>query len=97
MMDALGEAAIHESVRFSVSSSVQHQEAENRKAEDLRARRPVESAEDAQKPRLALKREDEGRRRTVIESGRIVIEKYDADGKLVRKIPPGYVPFRERV
>ena len=30
-----------------------------------------------------------------IEEGQIIVERYDRKGKLVKKVPPGYVPFGE--
>jgi hypothetical protein len=35
--------------------------------------------------------------RNSIENGKLVVEKYDEDGNLVKKTPPGYLPIGERV
>jgi hypothetical protein len=44
-----------------------------------------------------MESDERPKKRTVIERGEIIVEKYDAEGKLVSKTPPGYVPFEERV
>jgi len=35
--------------------------------------------------------------RNSLEEGQWIVEKYDSDGKLVKKIPPGFLPFGETV
>ena len=97
MINAIGEAAIQQSIRFSVSSSVQQHEAEIKKTDKKREYRPVEKSEDSTAPKLEMESSEETKKRTVIERGEIIVEKYDADGKLLSKTPPGYVPFEERV
>ena len=34
---------------------------------------------------------------TTIEDNRIIVKKYDKEGKLVNQIPAGYVPMDERI
>jgi hypothetical protein len=34
--------------------------------------------------------------RNIIENGKVILEKYDEDGKLIQRVPPGYVPFGEK-
>lgn len=97
MINAIGEAAIQQSIRLSASSSVQHQEAEFKKTERQRENRPVEKPEDASNPELEKENSEKPTNRMVIERGAIIVEKYDAEGKLISKTPPGYVPFAERV
>ena len=31
----------------------------------------------------------------ILEDGKLIVEQYDEDGKLVKKTPPGYLPFGE--
>jgi hypothetical protein len=97
MIHAIGEAALQQGIRLSASSGVQQQEAEIRKTERKREDRPIEKSEDTPAPKLKMESNEEPKKRTVIERGEIIVEKYDADGKLVSKTPPGYVPFEERV
>lgn len=97
MLNAIGEAAVQQSIRFSASSTVQQQEAEVKKTDRQREYRPIEQSEETTDPKLKMECEEEPKKRTVIEHGEIIVEKYDAEGKLVSKIPPGYVPFTERV
>ena len=44
---------------------------------------------------MNLQFQEDMKSRTNLEDGQIIIEKYDSDGKLIKKIPPGYVPFGE--
>ena len=97
MINTIGEAALQQSIRLSASSGAQQQEAEFRKAEKKRESRPVEKSEETPAPELKMEEGEEPKKRTVIERGEIIVEKYDADGKLLSKTPPGYVPFEERV
>ena len=97
MINAIGEAALQQSIRLSASSGVQQQEAEIKKAEKKREYRPVEKSEETPAPKLEMESSEEPKKRTVIERGEIIVEKYDAEGKLLSKTPPGYVPFEERV
>jgi hypothetical protein len=97
MINAIGEAALQQSIRLSATGSVQQQEADFKKTEKQRANRPVEKSEDTPAPELEMESDERPKKRTVIERGEIIVEKYDAEGKLVSKTPPGYVPFEERV
>jgi len=70
-----------------------HFEQENEK---MRERRPVEASEGSPEPKL--KWEGETRTKTIIdENNRVVVERYNEDGELVNKTPPGYVPLSERL
>lgn len=61
------------------------------KNEKKRQERPVQNAEDSPRSQMDLK--DQEITNTTIENNVVVVEKYDSDGNLVSKIPPGYVPF----
>ena len=64
--------------------------------EKMREKRPVESAEDS--PEAKLKSEEETRRKTIIDENNVVIvERYNEEGELVNRTPPGYVPLSERL
>ena len=65
-----------------------------RRNDKTREIRPVENAEG--NPETKLKGQEETRTDTTIdENNRIVVEKYNKEGKLVNKTPPGYVPLSE--
>jgi hypothetical protein len=36
-------------------------------------------------------------KKNVFEDGKLVVETYDDDGKLIRKTPPGFIPFNQEV
>ncbi len=61
----------------------------------MREKRPVENAEGSPEPKMDL--QEETTTNTIIEENQIIVEKYNKDGELVNKIPPGYVPLSERV
>jgi hypothetical protein len=62
--------------------------------ERIRERRPVENAEASPEPKL--KGQEETRTKTTIEEKNvIVVERYNEEGKLVNRTPPGYVPLSE--
>jgi hypothetical protein len=35
--------------------------------------------------------------KNVFEDGKLVVERYDKNGKLIRKTPPGFIPFNQNV
>ena len=67
------------------------------KTDKIRKQRPVEKGDDGQKTELNLQNQANMKTRNSIEDGKLVVEKYDEDGNLVRKTPPGYLPIGERV
>ena len=60
-----------------------------------REMRPVENAEDSPGPKMDL--QEETTTKTVIEESKIIVERYNKDGELVNKVPPGFVPLSEMV
>lgn len=97
MINAIGEAALQQSIRLSASSGVQQQEAELKKTERQRENRPVVKSEGAEDPKLEKDESEKPTNRMAIERGAIIVERYDAEGRLISKTPPGYVPIAERV
>lgn len=62
----------------------------------MRKRRPVEASEGSPEPKL--KGQGETRTKTIIDENKtIVVERYNEEGELVNKTPPGYVPLSERL
>ena len=97
MINAIGDSTVHQAVRLQPSAAVAEREEEGRKTMQASVQRPVERADDSQHSGMNLKDEkkSETTSRQRIEDGQVVIEKYDRQGKLVKKTPPGYVPFGE--
>ena len=65
---------------------------ENDKTKEMR---PVENAKDSPEPKMDLK--EETTTKTTIEERHVVVERYNKEGDLVNKIPPGFVPLSEIV
>ena len=96
MIDAIGEAAMHATFRTNYSSVAQENELVARKNDQMKAHRPVEKSNGNQKSDMNLQYFEEGTTtKNNLEDGRIIVEKYDEDGKLLRKTPPGYLPLGE--
>ena len=94
MWDVVGDAAAQQMPRLGVYGGGREQEPLLQKAERLRETRPVEGGGEGEKPRAGG---EDGmvHNRTRLENGTIIVEKYDEDGKLIRRTPPGYLPFGE--
>ena len=95
MINAIGDAAMQQTIRANYNSENHDQAANVKKNEQVREKRPVEKAEDSSKSQLNLSSDENTTSKNIVENGRIIVEKYDEDGNLVRKIPPGYIPFGE--
>ena len=95
MIDAIGDAAMQQTIRANYNSENHDQAVIVKKNEQVREKRPVEKAENSSKSQLNLRKDENTTAKNIVEDGRIIVEKYDEDGKLVRKIPPGYLPFGE--
>ena len=97
MISAIGEATIQQFVRTSYNVETSEKDLAVQKTDKIRKQRPVERGDDGQKPGLNLQNQANMKTRNSIENGKLVVEKYDEDGKLVKKTPPGYLPIGERV
>jgi hypothetical protein len=95
MLDAIGEAAMQQTVRTNYDSEIQHQDIAVKKSDEIRKKRPVEKTEDSQKSDLNLKQEEDTTRKNTFEDGDIVVEEYNENGEIVRKTPPGYILSNE--
>jgi hypothetical protein len=97
MINAIGEAIVQQTTRASLSSAVNDREIAVQKEMQARKKRPVEKTDEnrslGRQPAEEEKTDTTTRQR--FEEGKIVLEKYDRRGKLVKKIPPGYVPLNE--
>jgi len=95
MLNAIGEAAMQQTVRTNYDSEMQHQDLAVKKNDQIRKKRPVEKTEDSRKSDLSLKQEEDTTRKNAFEDGHIVVEEYNKNGEIVRITPPGYVLSNE--
>jgi hypothetical protein len=92
MLNAIGESAMQYTVRANYDSEVHDQDLAIKKSDQIREKRPVEKTEDSSKSELNLRQEEDTRRKNNFEEdGELIVEEYNEDGEIVRKIPPGYV------
>ena len=96
MINAIGEATIQQFVRTSYNVEISDKYLAVQKTHKIRKQRPVERGDDGQKPEMNLQNQANMKTRNSIEDGKLVVEKYDEDGNLVKKTPPGYLPIGER-
>ena len=92
MINAIGEATVQQFVRTSYEADVFAKGQEVEKTAKIKEPRPVEESDDSQKPEMDMQFKDKMQTRNSLENGQLVVEQYDADGKLVKKTPPGYLP-----
>jgi hypothetical protein len=97
MINAIGEATMQQFVRTSYNFETYSKDLEVRKTDKIKAQRPIEKSNDGQKPEMDLQTDENLKSRNSLEDGQVVVEKYTEDGKLIKKIPPGYLPFGETV
>lgn len=97
MINAIGEATVQQAIRVNHNNSINYKEVITQKTEQIRAERPVEKSDDSRRTDDNMAQDDKAgtTSRQRIEEGEIILERYDKSGKLVQKIPPGYVPFGE--
>ena len=95
MINAIGDVAMQQTIRVNYNSANHDQAVIVKKNEQVREKRPVEKAEDSSNPKLNLRKDENSTAKNIVEDGQIIVEKYDEDGKLIRKIPPGYLPLGE--
>ena len=97
MINAIGEATLQQFIRSNATSGIADKDMAMRKTDKVKKQRPIEESDDGHKPEMNLQFEEDVKTRNSIEDGELVIEKYDSNGKLIKKIPPGYLPFGEAV
>ena len=95
MINAIGDVAMQQTVRTNYSNENQEQAVIAKKAEQVKEKRPIEKADKSSNSELNQRNDEQTTAKNIIEDGKIIVEKYDEDGRLVRKIPPGYLPFGE--
>ena len=97
MINAIGEATMQQFVRMNFNAEIFDKDQQAQKTEKIKEQRPVEKSDDGQKSELGSQSKETMKSRNSLEEGQLIIEKYDSDGKLVKKIPPGFLPFGETV
>ena len=97
MINAIGEATMQQLVRASYNAETLDKDLALQKTDKIRDQRPVEKGDDGQKSELNLQSQTNMKTRNSIEDGKLIVEKYDEDGNLVKKTPPGYLPISEMV
>jgi hypothetical protein len=97
MINAIGEATIQQAIRAHHNNSTNGKETVEIKADQITNDRPVEKTSDNSKSEMDLQHNLNTTTRHIIENGKIIFERYDENGQLIQQIPPGYVPFGERV
>lgn len=95
MINAIGEATMQQIIRANYNHDIFEKEMVAQKTDQVRNHRPVEKSDDSQKPEMNLKFQENTKTKNSLEDGKIVVEKYDEDGRLIRKTPPGYLPLCE--
>ena len=95
MISAIGEATLQPLVRTSYHAELFDKDQRMEKTDKIKKQRPVEESDDARKSEMNSNSQDTIKSRNSLEEGKLIVEKYDADGKLVKKIPPGFLPFGE--
>ncbi len=96
MINAIGEASIQQTMRTNHNNVVYDKEIIEQKATQAIQERPVEKTDYSPRSKMDTQQQDMDSSRNIIEDGKVILEKYDKDGKLIQRIPPGYAPFGER-
>ena len=98
MINAIGEVTMQQFVRSNYNAEVFDKDQEIQKSDKIKEQRPVEESDMGQQTKMRSDHSSENMKtRNSLEDGKIVVEKYDEDGKLVKKTPPGYLPFGETI
>jgi len=97
MINAIGEATIQQFVRTSYNAETFNKDLAVQKTDRVREQRPVAKGDDGQKPEMNLQSQANMKSRNRFVDGKLIVEKYDKHGNLVKKTPPGYLPIGERV
>jgi hypothetical protein len=94
MFESMGDVTVQALPRTTALSGMER-EAVAQKAGQMREARPVENTEAGEKPKTETSPDQDGRTRNRLEDGKIIVETYDEYGKLIKRTPPGYLPFGE--
>ena len=95
MINAIAEATLQQFVRTSYNSEKFGKDQDIQKTNKIKKQRRVEGSEDGQKSEMSLQPQNNTTTRNSLEDGQIIVEKYDENGKLIKKTPPGLLPVGE--
>ena len=95
MLDAIGDAAMQQTVRANYDSELHDQDLAVKKSEQNRKDRPVEKTKSSAESEQQLKQDEETRRKNAFKDGKLIVEEYNENGEIVRRTPPGYVLSNE--
>jgi len=95
MFDIIGETVVQQMPRLGLPASGAEKDASVQKAEALREVRSVEKSNESETSHPEADTQESTTTRNRLEEGKIIVEKYDEDGRLVRRTPPGFLPFGE--
>ena len=97
MINEIGEATMQQFLRTNYNSEITDKDLAVQRADRVRENRSIEKSDDGEKSQMDLKSQDNTRSRNSIVEGKLVVEKYDKNGNLIKKTPPGYLPIGEMV
>lgn len=95
MFDIVGETVVQQMARVGFSAGGAEKDPAVQKIEALRDVRAVEKSDESGKAQSEASAEGNSTTRNRLEDGKIIVEKYDEDGRLVKRTPPGFLPFGE--
>jgi len=95
VFDMVGEAVFQQVARVGFSAGGAEKDPAAQKMEALREVRAVEKSNESGNAQSEAGAEGNTTTRNRLEEGKVIVEKYDEDGRLVRRTPPGFLPFGE--
>lgn len=96
MINAIGEATLQNTVRTNHNNELNDKMVKEQEAVQTREERPVENTEQTSESKMNFDDNTNTRTKHTIVEGKIVFERYNSEGKLILKVPPGYVPITEK-
>lgn len=95
MFDIVADAAAQQMARVGLPVSGTEKDPSSQKVGAVRHARPVEASLEGEKARSESGTGQNATTRNRLEDGKVIVEKYDEDGRLLRRTPPGFLPFGE--
>lgn len=97
MINTIGDFTAQQALRASQMPAAEDRATVVQKSIKASTPRPVDKANHSR--RSDMHNNDEEKSETTtrhrIEDGQVILERYDRKGKLLEKVPPGYIPFGE--
>ena len=94
MINAIGDAAVQQTIRMGHHHALNDKTVAEQEAAQVRDQRPVENSDSSAKPDMNLQHDNTTTRHEIVD-GRVIFERYNSEGRLIQRVPPGYVPFGE--